>query len=371
MTGATAQTELALAIDECLFQARVEGRSRDTIKTYGNMLAYLERFAAVQGVTTPGELSASLLRAAATQLLAPDSPRHNHKGGEGSVRGLFSAARYFARWAAGQGIQVPDLSRLKRPRLPRRVQPRVSADEFRRLESMIQRRATSGTRFAHFTSVRDLALLYVLTDTGLRISEVCALDIGDIDLGIGAITVRRGKGGKGRALSIRDAGALGGGPTLTALRTYLERRATCHGVDPRALWVSVWGHRFTRNSMLKLMTALCAEAGIPSRAVHSFRRAHFTEQYNADPSALPVLVARMGWASLETDMVAVYTRGAMVDLARTQPRPSIVRQWRADAAPPTPTTAQSIPGVASDVVALVRDHPDVIRALLQAMHGAA
>jgi hypothetical protein len=58
------------------------------------------------------------------------------------------------------------------------------------------------------------------------------------------------------------------------------------------------------------------------------RSPSFTENYHADPSALPILAARMGWsAGADSNMAAVYTRGAEVDLARTQPRPSTAQRW--------------------------------------------
>jgi len=45
---------------------------------------------------------------------------------------------------------------------------------------------------------RDWAALLFLLDTGLRASEFCNLNVGDVDIASGAVLVRRGKGSKNR-----------------------------------------------------------------------------------------------------------------------------------------------------------------------------
>jgi site-specific recombinase XerD len=378
-------TELGQAIDTCMFAAVVEGRTRDTVRTYGHQLKWLLGYACERGVTTPGGLTVGLLQDAARDLLlrTRDRAYGNFKGGESAVRLLFSAARYFARWAATQGIHVPNLSALKLPRAPQRVQTRVTAEEFRALEAAVHRRRVNGDkRFSRFTSARDLALLSFLGDTGLRVTEVCALNLDDVDLEHGSVVVQRGKGGKGRALCILDteAGSESGGPTIEARRQYLSERAkTPNPEKSPAFWISYRGGRFSRGGLLRVLNRTCRAAGISTnRPPHAFRRAHFTESYNADPSALPILVARMGWASMETNMIAVYTRGATVDLARTQPRPSLARQWRqaatsAAASPARMAETQDSSSAASgsiELAAAIEKNSELVRTLLQALHGA-
>jgi integrase/recombinase XerD len=60
------------------------------------------------------------------------------------------------------------------------------------------------------TARRDRALILVVLDTGLRASEVCALDVGDVDLKSGQVRVKHGdpggaKGGKGRVVHLGKA----------------------------------------------------------------------------------------------------------------------------------------------------------------------
>src|SRR5258708_32029808 len=55
------------------------------------------------------------------------------------------------------------------------------------------------------TALRDRAIILVLLDTGLRSSELCALNLGDVDIKTGKIIIRHGpaggsKGGRGRTV---------------------------------------------------------------------------------------------------------------------------------------------------------------------------
>jgi len=66
---------------------------------------------------------------------------------------------------------------------------------------------------------RDWALVLLLLDTGLRVSEACALEVTDLDLRGGWLVVRNGKGGKWRQVPM-------GSSLIRALSTYLAGRQT-------------------------------------------------------------------------------------------------------------------------------------------------
>ena len=97
----------------------------------------------------------------------------------------------------------------------------------------------------------DVAILYVLADTGLRASEFCGLNVKDIDFEKGTLTVRRGKGGKDRVLSIGDADPheIVGGLTLRALTHLPLSSRGPRLVEHRALWLSGRGRRLNANSL--------------------------------------------------------------------------------------------------------------------------
>jgi integrase len=229
---------------------------------------------------------------------------------------------------------LPDLSVIHAPRIPQRIQPRLEAGEFARLEAAIKMRLLRD-RVPRFLIARDLAILEVLANTGLRAAECCGLDVEDVDLDEGAIRVRMAKGGRWRILTIfdPDPDERGGGEVVRALVDYLHyRERTFAATATDALWLTPRGNRLNPAALRKVLSVLCDEAGIDgSRPPHAFRRAHFTEQYRAQPTALPVLVQRMGWVN--NGMAATYTRGVDVELARRIQLPLVSKKWRDEGRP--------------------------------------
>ena len=109
---------------------------------------------------------------------------------------------------------------------------------------------------------RNRALLWVLYDTGMRLSEVCALRLGDVDLEQGMLMVRRVTF-KGRRLSL-------GQKALEAVRGYVEQ----HRVSGRQGWMeqggcsdtppflSETGHALTENGIVLVFRRLRERAGL-------------------------------------------------------------------------------------------------------------
>lgn len=84
----------------------------------------------------------------------------------------------------------------------------------------------------------------LLAATGMRISEVIALDVDDVDLRHGVITIRRTKFGKSRLLPLHDS-------TVVALESYAHRRdkvvvRACDGffLSEKGDRISQWGTRY-------------------------------------------------------------------------------------------------------------------------------
>lgn len=322
------------AVTYFLGEWAAEGPSRDTLRSYTNHLKWLVGFAAQRHKVLLADLTPELLRAA---MLEKQSGSHSplYKGGEGSARGLASAARRMARWLVAQGVPVADLDRVKAPRMPERIQPRLRQGEFQALEgAILQRLVSSSQRVPRLAIARDLALIYMLADTGLRASEVCGMAIEDVDFSTGAILViaggRGGKGKKQRALSVLDPDDRQGGTTLRLLSEWIEARTAVRGAARNnRLWVSMKGTPLNRDELRRLLKRICEAAGLPSnRPPHAFRRASFTEGYLASPSSIRVLAARMGWSAKSHHMIDTYTRGVEIELARTTPVASVSARWR-------------------------------------------
>lgn len=317
-----------------------------TRRTYAAGLKLLVAYAQQTGKAALKDLSVALVRGTMVAAMDPRVPhQHNWKGGEVIAAIVAASSRGLARWLVDQGVpNVEDLSRVKLPKSPERIQPRVQANEFQLIEAAICRRLLmpSGSRLQpRWIVMRDLALVNLMADSALRAAELCALDTDDLDLENGTVTVQQGKGRKPRVLSIEDSDPLErhGGPALKALRDYMVLRCTLPGV---ALWIGNKHQRLTTSSLRRIILGWCQEAGLEgNRPPHTFRRGWFTDAYHGDPRNLPVLTKRMGWSAASKDLIRRYTSGADMDWARTELQPSMSNQWRRTKPPPRQTQKPS------------------------------
>lgn len=318
----------------------VEGPTPATVRTYRNQLRWLVRFAAQTGKTNLADLTPDLVRSAmAAKMATRRRGEQSFKGGEAAAHSLVMAARCMATWLRKQGVPVADLSVVKARKPPERVQPRVHHEEFQAIEQAILRRLVDADRLMPRVAIaRDLALIHLLAETGLRASEVCGMTVDAVNFEQGTVLVY-GKGRKERELSIVDPDDPRGGLALKLLAEWIRARTTIQGTARHDwLWVSLRGNPLSVSDLRDSVIApLCREAGLSgNRPPHAFRRFAFTESYLADPKLVNVLADRMGWSDKSRqDMINVYTRGAKVELARSTPIPSVVGRWTAGVGPPS------------------------------------
>lgn len=97
---------------------------------------------------------------------------------------------------------------------------------------------------------RDRALLLLAVQTGLRVSELIALNCGDVTLGAGANVVCQGKGRKQRAVPLTS-------PVEAVLQTWLRERAG-HSHDP--LFPTRTGRRLSRDAVALRVSTHAATA---------------------------------------------------------------------------------------------------------------
>lgn len=316
----------------------------DTVRTYGHHLDWFVRFAAARGkVDVTQTLEPTFVREALKATLEARGGRHpTFKGGEAAAAGLAHATRKMAGWLLAQGVPVADLKEINAPRAPERIQPRLRPEEFAALEQVILRQLVDGHHAnPRATVARDLALLYLLSDTGLRAGEVCRMRVEDINFERGTAHIY-GKGRKQRVLLLVDPDdpAADGGRTLRLLAEWLRQRNELRRArEHEFVWTSLWGNPLPQGEMRKILRRHGVAAGLDgNRPPHAFRRGNFTENYRADPRRVKLLAARMGWSEKSQHMVAIYTRGAELEIAAEQPLPSLASRWHlAGSEPRVPT----------------------------------
>lgn len=118
--------------------------------------------------------------------------------------------------------------------------------------------------------LRDRAILETLYSAGLRVGEMTGLDVDDVDMDAGLITVR----GKGK----RERLAILGPDSLAALRGWLKvRQEITGGRAPAALFLNKNGSRLTSRSVGRLLEKYLALAGLdPRSSPHTLRHSFAT-----------------------------------------------------------------------------------------------
>ncbi len=115
--------------------------------------------------------------------------------------------------------------------------------------------------------VRDVAIVAVLAGTGIRRAELCACDLGDLDLVSGALAVRCGKGGRSRQGTIPS-------PLLPHVQRWVELRSDRPGAlfCPLGNSGRVLHRRLSVSSVAWTLHRFADTVGGPSFSPHCLRR---------------------------------------------------------------------------------------------------
>jgi integrase/recombinase XerD len=145
------------------------------------------------------------------------------------------------------------------------------------------------------TGLRDRAMLEVLYAAGLRVSEMCTLKTGDIDLDAALLTCQ-GKGSKQRRIPM-------GRSAVHWLQRYLGIRRRL-GSETRAELFLHRGRQMTRQTAWAIIKNYAAQAGVPDISPHTLRHSFGTHlmQHGADSRSVQAL---LGHADIST--TEIYT----------------------------------------------------------------
>jgi site-specific recombinase XerD len=137
---------------------------------------------------------------------------------------------------------------------------------------------------------RDLAVLELLYAAGLRVSELCGLDRGDIDLRGRTVTVL-GKGGKQRRVPVHDA-------AVAALRAWFENGREDMEGPPEAAFVNRRGARLGPRDVRRILDRRAVSPTHP----HALRHTYATHLLDGGAD-LRVVQELLGHSSLATTQV--------------------------------------------------------------------
>ena len=268
-------------VREFLNYIQVEkGLSTNTLQSYARDIARLQGWAQKQGKQVERlerkdlrEWIASMSR----EGLAPSS-----------VGRAVSAARGFYRFLMLDGhIKLHPAADLHTPQRISRLPQFLTEEEMERLLFAPDLKTDVG--------VRDRALLEVMYATGLRVSELCGLKTGDVELDAGLVTCH-GKGSKQRRIPI-------GKSAVHWLQRYLGIRKQ-FGSEAKAELFLNRGRVLTRQAAWAIIKTYAAQAGVPDISPHTLRHSFGTHlmQHGADSRSVQAL---LGHADIST--TEIYT----------------------------------------------------------------
>jgi integrase/recombinase XerC len=257
--------------------------SSQTVRAYGGDLQQFCDFLSDKtGIKEVEQVDRAHIRSFVSSL-------HQYGYEKRSVARKLSALKSFFKYLKRKGyIEKEPALNIKSPRLEKRLPVILSQDEARLLMDAPE----GDDAFA----VRDRAILELLYGAGLRASELCSLDLADIDMYAEVMKVK-GKGRKERVLPI-------GRKASAALKDYLKmrRELMTHG-NVEAVFLSRLGTRLTTRSLQrivrKFILTVSAKSGTNPHVLRHTFATHMLER-GADLKAIQDL---LGHASLSTTQI--------------------------------------------------------------------
>jgi integrase/recombinase XerC len=235
-------------------ELKIEKRvSPHTLKNYRRDIEQLARFCRDKSIPHWRDVQQSHIRSHIAQ-------RHRQGVGSKSLQRELSAIRSFYRFQLKkQLVDSNPAQHVQAPKQARKLPKTLDVDQM------------TGLLEAGVGSVletRDVAMFELFYSSGLRLGELAALDLDDLDLPDRALVVRAGKGGKSRILPI-------GSQAVRAIGQWLPHRKTMASGSDSALFVSARGTRLGVRSIQLRLARWCRTKGIttpihPHMLRHSF-----------------------------------------------------------------------------------------------------
>jgi integrase/recombinase XerC len=223
-----------------------------------------------------------------------------------------SAVKTFTAWAVRRGLMTDDpAARLQTPKT-RRTLPAVLRQD-QALAAMSA--AKSGSQQGDPLALRDRLIVELLYATGIRVSELCGLDIDDVDTGHRLLRVL-GKGNKQRSAPY-------GAPAADALSAWLAdgRPSLVTAESGPALLLGTRGRRLdVRQARTVVHQTVAAVDGAPDMGPHGLRHSAATHLLEGGAD-LRVVQELLGHSSLATTQLYTHVTVARLRAVHDQAHP--------------------------------------------------
>jgi len=255
-------------VEGFLFSLQAEGRAPRTHEYYDKLLRHFTEYAKSQDWPEQVELLdtkrirqfLSWIGSRSFEYVAGNGSRRFSKSKPSTAWPYYKALRGLFNWSVEEGLLETSPAKgihFKAPPPPQ-VQP-YGLEELKRFFAVCELDIKTGARF---TGLRNKAVLLLFIDSGLRLSELVHLKLGDLNLEQRWVRVI----GKGNKIGICPFSA----KTAKAIWLYLLERK--HRAKSDALWVTEEGRQFSVGGLSSSFVYLKKRAGVNSQGgVHRLR----------------------------------------------------------------------------------------------------
>jgi len=276
-----------------------------TLRSVTASLDRLQGFAAAQALPLTAVQTHHVRRWAATLHAEGAAPR--------SIAIALSAWRGLYRWLGAERL-VPSnpVEGVRGPRAAKPLPKALQVDQAMALADLKRDAGDADERL----EARDRCIVELLYGCGLRVAELCALDVrpsngeaarGWIDATAGEAHVI-GKGSRRRGVPV-------GGQALKSLEAWLARRDALAGADEPALFVTASGTRLSASQVRTRLKERALIAGLPTHVHPHMLRHSYASHLLQSSGDLRAVQELLGHASISTTQV--YTKLDFQHLAKT------------------------------------------------------
>lgn len=284
----------------------VPERSEHTVRAYRGDLADLAGFLAGRGRSRWEEVTLPDLRAWLGRM-------HREGAAATTLQRRTAAVRVFYRWLVQHGLVATDVAgALASPKTSRRLPPDLSQSHLQTMFRAVVERA--GDPDAGAVGVRNVAMLEVLYGAGVRVAELCGLDVDDLDTARGTLRVL-GKGDKERTVPL-------GAPGMQAVEGWLAVRGQlATDASGPAVFLGARGGRIDPRVVRRVVhESLAAVPEAPDVGPHGLRHAMATHLLEGGAD-LRSVQEMLGHASLATTQIYTHVTSERLRSAFRQAHP--------------------------------------------------
>lgn len=272
--------EFSACAEAYLSALRQQGKSPHTLAAYRRDLVQLFTLMPSENAAVSRSILLAVLKQLSQQGL-----------GERSIARKLSVWRQYCGWLLAQNLLDTDPTLgLKAPKAPERLPKAVEQETLNRVLD------SGAADMENILDVRDQAVFELMYGSGLRLGEVQALNLHDILLDEGWVSVV-GKGGKHRQVPLA-------GKSIEAVRAYLAERTAVP--DETALFTNRFGKRLSRRQIQNRLQQWALKHGSPQHLSPHMMRHSYASHLLQSARDIRAVQELLGHSNLSTTQI--YTK---------------------------------------------------------------